>query len=420
MKYWRSVVVAGATLFLCGRPFAASAKGFSILHTFAGGTDGSHPVASLLHDSSGNLYGTTGAGGGTGCGGYGCGTVFRIAPDGTSTILYAFQGGTDGLEPNAGLIADASGNLYGTTIFGGNPDCLYNAKHLGCGTVFKVTPDGAETILYAFAGGKDGSEPEASLAMDPAGDVFGTTVGGGGAGKTGWKRCGATAGCGTVFEIAADGEEAVLHAFRGGKDGVAPYGNVVLDNVGDLYGATSAGGTYGCGTVYKILAGGTERVLYRFKCGSDGDGPGGLIFDGAGDLFGATESGGEAPCNCGTVFKVTTGGREKVLYAFQGGSDGAQPSLAPLAADAAGNLYGTTILGGDGCAGGCGTVFRLGKNNRETVLQAFAGGAEGSNPVGGVILDAAGDLFGTTDEGGDAGCPGTDGKGCGIVFELKK
>jgi uncharacterized repeat protein (TIGR03803 family) len=417
MNSWRSVVVAGATLFLCGTPFGASAKEFSVFHSFAGGGDGSGPLASLLEDSAGNLYGTTGAGGGTGCGGYGCGTVFRIAPDGTESILYAFRGGTDGLEPVAGLIADASGNLYGTTIFGGNPDCLYNLKHLGCGTVFKLSPDGTETILHAFAGGKDGSEPEASLAMDQAGDLFGTTVEGGGAGKTGRKRCGdgGSAGCGTVFEIAADGAETVLHAFRGGKDGFAHYGNVVLDNAGDLYGATSTGGTYGCGAVYEILPGGKERVLYRFKCGSDGSYPGSLIIDGDGDLFGMASDGGGA--YHGTIFRLTPRGHIKVLHVFQGGSDGAQPSLAPLTVDAAGNLYGTTLAGGDG---GFGTVFKRAKNDKETVLHAFVTGAEGSNPYGGVIANPAGDLFGTTYSGGDADCPGTGGQGCGIVFELKK
>jgi uncharacterized repeat protein (TIGR03803 family) len=419
MKFWRGILVAGATLFLCSVPLAASARGFSALHAFAGSTDGSRPFAPLLQDAAGNLYGTTGDGGGTGCGGNGCGTVFRIAPDGTETILYAFQGGPDGEEPLAGLIADASGNLYGTTTTGGNPDCLYSAKHLGCGTVFELSPGGTKTILYTFAGGKDGSQPWASLAMDQAGDLFGTTAEGGGDGNTGRKRCGSSAGCGTVFEIAADGTESVLHAFRGGQDGDFPYGNVVLDNAGELYGATSEGGggtacSYGCGTVYKILAGGEERVLYRFQGGGDGSYPGSLIIDGDGDLFGMASDGGGA--YHGTIFRLTPRGHIKVLHVFQGGSDGAQPSLAPLTVDAAGNLYGTTLAGGDG---GFGTVFKLAKNDKETVLHAFATGAEGSNPYGGVIANPAGDLFGTTYSGGDADCPGTGGHGCGIVFELK-
>ncbi len=417
MSCRRSILAASATFLLCSAPLFAHATSFNVLHDFSGGNDGSGPAGSLVEDSAGNLYGTTGGGGGTGCHGVGCGTVFRIAPDGTETIVHAFQGGADGAGPMAGLIIDSSGNLYGATMFGGNPNCLYNDKHQGCGAVFKITPDGAETILYAFAGGKDGSEPHASLAMDQAGDLFGTTTVGGGAGKTGSKRCRQTAGCGTVFEISANGTETVLHAFRGGKDGYSPYGNVVLDSSGNLFGATEAGGRYGCGAIYEIPRGGSETVLYRFKCGADGEGPGGLALDRAGDLFGATQTGGGGTCGCGTIFKITPRGHKKILYAFQGGSDGEEPPYAPPVLDADGNLYGATLFGGgDSCSpDGCGVVFKLGKNNEETVLHAF-NESEGSYPWGGVIVDGAGDVFGAAYSGADD-CDGND-QGCGLVFEL--
>jgi uncharacterized repeat protein (TIGR03803 family) len=404
----------------------AHAASFNVLHEFTAGTDGEFPFASLVQDSAGNLYGTTIEGGGSGCYGSGCGTVFRVTPEGDESVVYAFQGGNDGDSPSAGLILDGNGNLYGTTAVGGNPHCRYSEKPYGCGTVFKLTPQGVETILHAFAGGKDGSEPEGNLAMDQAGDLFGATIDGGAVGKRGKEGCGDRRGCGTVFEIGADGTKTVLHSFRGGKDGAIPFGNVLLDVNGNLYGTTVEGGgasvcPHGCGAVYRISPDGEEKVLYRFQGASDGEEPGGLIMNGTGDLFGVTSSGGETTCKCGTIFKITSKGHEDVLYAFKGGSDGIDPDYAPLAMDASGNLYGATIYGGGnqaGCADGCGTVFEFSTDNKETTLYALPGGSGGDEPFGGVAVDASGDLFGTTYAGGDTACPGSNGWGCGLVFEL--
>jgi uncharacterized repeat protein (TIGR03803 family) len=221
----------------------------TVLYTFAGPPDGERPLAGLVIDGEGNLYGTTAGGGttNTNCatGGY-CGTVFKITPGGTETLLYSFQGGNDGGNPLAGLAIDQHGNLYGTTEGGGGPQ--------NSGTVFKVTPGGSETILHSFVGGTDGALPLASVTLDGKGTLYGTTGRGGGTG------CYESAGCGPVFEISG-GSETVLYRFSGGADGGFPYAGVVLDGRGNLYGATIAGGVpqcqsfylnTGCGVLFKI------------------------------------------------------------------------------------------------------------------------------------------------------------------------
>jgi uncharacterized repeat protein (TIGR03803 family) len=404
----------------------ANAQSYSVTHAFAGGSDGENPFGGLLEDSAGNFYGTTTSGGGAGCGGSGCGTVFRIASDGPESILYAFRGGTDGAAPWSSLVEDANGNLYGTTTSGGQTrPCKHDKQSGGCGTVFKLAPDGTETVLYAFTGGSDGGAPAfGSLLLDESGNLYGTTQSGGTA------KCGAPkSGCGVVFELKPDGSEFVLHAFKGGKDGYSPEGSVITDGAGNLYGTTALGGTVknacndGCGTVYEIAAGGKFVVLHRFV-GSDGANPeAGLIMDTAGNLFGTTNSGGPnagacgIPQGCGTVFRITPNGEETTVYAFQGGNDGIGPA-GVLVQDSAGNLYGTTVDGGgqEACNGyGCGTIFEISAGNTETVLEVFPAGAGGQTPRGGVTLDASGNLFGTTSLGGDAGC---NIQGCGIVFEL--
>jgi uncharacterized repeat protein (TIGR03803 family) len=204
----------------------------SDLHVF-NGSDGSDVYSKLLRDHSGNLYGT--AQGGSGASYYG--TVFKIASDGTESTLYTFKGGSDAWWPFAGLIADSSGNLYGTTAFGGAN---------GDGTVFKLAPDGSEAVLYSFDGKTGGARPMASLLADKAGNFYGTTLQGGNTGCTGGM------GCGTVFELAPDGTETVLHTFTGGTDGGYPYAALTKDKKGNLYGTTELGGTYGEGTVFRI------------------------------------------------------------------------------------------------------------------------------------------------------------------------
>jgi uncharacterized repeat protein (TIGR03803 family) len=276
-------------------------------------------------DKNGNLYGTT-----SGTGGSNAGTVFKLAPDGTETVLHSF-GVNDGAYPYGSLIMDAKGTLYGTAILGGTG---------GMGTAFKVTIQGKGTsklsVLHAFSG-SDGAQPYAGLIMDSAGNLYGTTYSGG------------AFNAGTVFKLTPKGKESVLYSFSGGADGNAPYlGALIMDENGNLYGTTSTGGRYG--VIFKVTPAGEETVLYTFIGGNDGANPSaGLVRDGKGNFYGTTLEGGSA--NDGTVFKLTPNGTESLLHIF-GGSDGADP-YAGLMMDKKGDLYGTTYVGGDGA----GTVF---------------------------------------------------------------
>jgi uncharacterized repeat protein (TIGR03803 family) len=224
---FRILYIAAKCILICGLALAmfvpldgASARGSeTVLYSFTGGNDGAYPYARLLADNAGNLYGTTESGGGaTDCEEEGgCGTVFKLAPDGTETVLYSFCNQTncaDGANPDAGLIADAQGNFYGTTYDGGSgSDC--QAYSSSCGTVFKLAPDGTETVLYSFKGGNDGSEPVAGLIIEKKGNLYGTTLNGG------------AQGVGTIFELASDGTETVLHTFTGAPDGANPAGGLI-------------------------------------------------------------------------------------------------------------------------------------------------------------------------------------------------
>jgi uncharacterized repeat protein (TIGR03803 family) len=369
---------------------ARSAEGqtLTVLYNFTGSPDGAAPVAGVVRDSEGNLYGTTLVGGNN------SGTVFEVSANGTETILHSFRGKRDGSEPWAGLVRDPQGNLYGTTAYGG----AFNF-----GVVFEVTKAGKERVLYSFAGLPDGQHPMAGLVRDAAGNFYGTTSAGGGG------NCNYGAGCGTVFMLSNTGTETVLHSFAGGTmDGASPVAGLVRDASGNLYGTTYGGGASGLGTVFKVDPPGQETVLYSFAgYPTDGENPAaGLIWH-AGNLYGTTSAGGAY--SYGTVFRVTKTGRESVLYSFGGtSSDGRNPA-AGLVGDAVGNLYGTTQAGGGTvCAGeGCGTLFKLTKRGKETVLCAFAAGNDASIPLAGVILDAEGNLYGTTSNGGTARGPGT-------------
>ena len=352
---------------------AAQAERYDVLYSFTGGSDGSDPFAGVIADSAGNLYGTTSQGGGSTNCIYGCGAVFKIAPDSTETVLYAFKGGSDGGYPFGGLIADSSGNLYGTTTYDGDKTNCYSIGG-GCGTIFELAADGTYTVLHTFEGGSDGANPFAGLVVDASGNLYGTTAYGGGS-----TNC--DNGCGTVFKLAPDGTEGVLYAFQGGSDGLSPTTNLVLDKKGNLYGTTESGGDTancfnGCGTVFMVKSDGTNRTLYRFIGASDGAYPdASLIIDRAANLYGTTEDGGgSANCRngCGTVFKLARDGAETVLHAFTGGSDGGYPS-AGLIMDKEGDLYGTTTYGGDtaDCTGGCGTAFKLAPDGTMTVLHDF-------------------------------------------------
>ncbi len=310
----------------------------------------------------------------------------------TDKALYSFSGGIDGNEPVfSGVVQDKEGNFYGTTYAGGA---------FGYGTVFKVDPSGNETVLHSFGLGKDGRTPYAGLTIDPAGDLFGATNQGG-IWNTNCEK-----GCGIVFEIEPNGHERVLHAFSGGSDGAYPYGSLVHDSAGNLYGTTEAGGS-GYGTIFKLDARGTETVLYSFPGEPDGQNPqAGVIRDEAGNLYGTTVAGGEF--NLGSVFELDASGHETVLHSFGGGADGQAPD-APLLRALNGDLYGTTFEGGNGF----GTVFKVDASGNETILHAFGSiQNDGAYPESPLVFDSQGNVYGTTIQGGSGGIYG------GIVYQI--
>jgi uncharacterized repeat protein (TIGR03803 family) len=375
---------------------AAPAEAYSILHNFtASFPDRGLPLASLILDADGNLYGTTRDG-----------TVFKLKTDGTGyTILHNFIVYPDGVEPFASLILDVAGNLYGTTRYGGAANF---------GTVYTLKTDGTGfTILHSFSGiDNDGAYPLASLILDAAGNLYGTTSQGG------LGDC----YCGTVFTLKTDGTGFTgLYSFTGSafSDGAYPRASLILDAGGNLYGTTVNGGlggcsSLGCGTVFTLKTDGTGYTVLRFFNGGSSDGSqpwASLILDAGGNLYGTTLTDGlGAGAGCGTVFTLKTDGTGyTILRFFNGGSsDGCQPG-ASLILDAGGNLYGTTGVGGpgsvEGCFGGCGTVFKLKTDGTGyTILHFFAGYPnDGAAPAGAVIPDAADNLYGTTYEGGSFG-----------------
>ncbi|HEY6370057.1 MAG TPA: choice-of-anchor tandem repeat GloVer-containing protein [Candidatus Sulfotelmatobacter sp.] len=314
--------------------------------------------------------------------------LVRSAAAQTFTELYPFNSsGTlaDGGWPEAGVARDAAGNLYGATFYGGTGSgCdIYFA---GCGTVFKVDTSGTETVLHSFGGAGDGWNPTARVVLDTAGNLYGTTAYGG------------ANGYGTIFKVDAAGNETILHSFAGGRDGANPNAGLVPDVAGNFYGTTQYGGRgcdrHGCGTVFRISAAGVETVLYRFADGADGASPlGGVALDSAGNIFGTTWLGGIH--SYGTVFRLDSSGKEKVLHSFSGGSDGANPMAAPVL-DAAGNMYGTTSAGGPYF----GTVYMVDAAGKESILYRFTGGSDGAYPYSHLLMDASGNLFGTVSQSG--------------------
>jgi uncharacterized repeat protein (TIGR03803 family) len=413
MRWKKSWVLKGRTFavivaFLLA-PCAAAASTYKVLHRFTG-LDGDTPYDSLVFDSAGNLYGTTSLGGVNGAG-----TVFKLTPNSngswTETVLYNFSAGADGYFPVAGVTLDSAGNLYGAAI--------YNSG--GSGTVFKLTAnsDGSWTpsVLHTFTGA-DGGGPYGNLAFDAAGNLYGTTISGGSSAEC-------SGGCGVVFKLAPnpDGSwtESVLHSFTG-TDGQLPRAGVIFDATGSLYSTTAFGGA-GDGTVFKLIPNAdgswSESTLHRFT-GADGAIPyDALIFDAAGNLYGTASGGGSSSAcstsGCGVVFKLTPKSdgswKETVIHNFA-----RNPSAVPVGGlifDAAGNLYGTTWSGG--ASGDIGTVFKLTPNSNGswafTALHVFAG-TPAMQPYDSLVLDKAGNLYGTTSAcGSGAGCSGT-------VFEI--
>lgn len=371
----------------------------TVLYSFSGDATGAFPQAGVILDGSGNLYGTTQQGGK-----HGHGTVFKLSAGGKETVLHSFgDSDHDGQDPQSTLVMDAAGNLYGTTPAGGEN---------GNGTLFKVAADGTETVLYSFGGtDADGRNPDAGLVMDSAGNLYGTTPLGG------------AYRAGTVFKVSPAGKETVLHSFYAlgmAGDGQNPQAPLIMDSAGNLYGTTPHGGDGMAGTVFKVTANGTETVLYSFGTTSatDGSNPyAGVIVDSAGNLHGTTTYGGVngGDRGDGTAFTLSAAGKETALYSFGGtASDGLNPYASPVI-DSSGNLFGTTQAGGAGASDdshGGGTVFELSATGKETVLYSFGshGGSDGSGPHAGLLMDSAGNLYGTTVTGGA--------NGDGTVFKI--
>jgi len=383
MRSQTLALLAATAILLVGNAFASNE---SILHSFNGGTDGSYPVAGLIADRSGNLYGTTRYGGTNGQG-----IVFELSKSNgvwNENILYNFAGGNDGASPAASVVIDASGNIYGTTRLGG-PD--------NAGTAFElklVNGSWQESVLWAFTGGSDGGAPQAALTL--VGDaLIGTTPQGG------------THGNGTVFglsQVNGKWEEQVLYSFIGGSgDGEYPYSQLILDKAGNIYGTAESGGPNQEGSVFELSRShGTwiETTLHFFTGNQDGASPNaGVIFDKAGNLYGMTQSGGKY--SSGTIFELTPSNgswTETILYSFTGGNDGGFPA-AGVVIDKNGNLFGTAFNGG---TQGYGTVFQLTPSAgawTETVLYSFTGSNDGAFPQSNLLLDRN-VVIGTTTEGG--------------------
>ena len=418
---------------------------FRVLHAFSLGfpSAGGLPSGSLIEDSRGVLYGTAAVGGPSDLS-YG-GVAFALTPASggryTYSVLHYFTGDAhsrDGAQPGSGLVADAAGNLFGTTVYGGA------SAGAGAGTVFELVRSGSrytERILYRFTGGSlssDGALPAAAPLIDAHGSLFGTTASGGGRGSC------EVAGpnCGTVWELENAGGhyvEHILYRFAGGSDGATPQAPLIADAHGSLYGTTQYGGlpcadakVLGCGTVFRLTphAGGyVGTTLYRFRGGAtDGVAPlAGLVADRSGNFYGTTDTGGAGICaaglfyhpSCGTVFELQAQGSryvEFVLHNFiGGGGDGYRPESA-LVPGPGGLLYGTTAEGGpDTCfvyAGynfGCGTVYAVSPIGGVTILHDFGPGAAGYDPNG-LLIDRNGRIFGSTS--------GNWGTGGGAIFEI--
>jgi uncharacterized repeat protein (TIGR03803 family) len=392
----------------------------TVLHDFAaGGSDGWEPSAALIFDSAGNLYGTTDNGGAAKCNkNGGCGTVFELSPSTggqwTEQILYTFTNADEYDVQPQDIIFDSSGNIYGTTFDGGGELC--------CGSAFKLTFASGHwtgTIVYTFTGfNREGYYPNNDIFFGPAGQIYGTTLYGGPTGLNG-----------TVFELVPNGDEyaqTTLYGFPF-SDGNRPESGVVADAQGNFYGTTLLGGGANVGAVFKLLPSGSDRLLYSFSGTSD-DGnnsvfPSSLILDSAGNLYGAAEETGSRQYGSVLELSPTAHGTytEKNLVNMSGVSD---HPLGNLISDNSGNLYGTSL---DGGTLGFGSVFKLTPKANgtwaETVIYSFGGyPVDGSNPSTGLIFDAAGNLYGTTARGGpSSNCKGVKLKpvGCGIVFELQ-
>ena len=409
MRGWRCSHAMGGVLamFALVAILASGARAGTpeVIYSLAGDDDGEYTDTDLVIDGAGNLYGTSVLGGD-----FGGGTVFQLTPSGKGwihTVLYSFTGGADGGEPYKGVTLDAQGNLYGTAVTGGAGSC-----EGGCGVAYKLTNSGgtwSQTVIHAFSGGDDGSGPGAGLTFDMQGNLYGVAPTGG------------AYGLGVIYQLHADAignwTLKVIHTFTGGTDGATGSAGRLLLHAGRLYGVATVGGANGKGVAFELApitlsSQATEwnlKAIYAFKGQPDAGFPyGGLLLDASGNLYGTTYYDGAN--DLGSVYQLSpaAAGRwnEKVLYSFRGGEDG-QNSISNLVIDAAGNLYGTTSEGGAGC--GCGTIFKLAPGAKgtwtESVVHSFGGPPDGAFPYNGMVADSAGNFYGATVHGG------TDGEG---------
>jgi uncharacterized repeat protein (TIGR03803 family) len=405
-----TAVANGSAVNLIVSSGPATAAVETILYSFgASAFDGQGPQAGLVQGPNGNYYGTTSSGGE-----WDEGTVFNVTPAGVYTLMYSFTDGNntglDGAFPTAALILGANGNLYGTTFFG--PD--YLTASANAGSVFEITPAGAETLLYSFgASATDGQNPTSRLIQGTDGNFYGTT-------ELGGTHCNSSGiACGTFFKVTPAGVETVLYNFGAtSTDANTPEAALILGANGNLYGTTILGGAHGAGTVFMITPAGVETVLYSFGASAtDGIEPkASLILGTDGNFYGTTSTGGahvSAENIGGTVFKLTPAGVYSVLYSFGASSTDAVEPVAGLIQGADGNFYGTTASGGANgqTALNSGTVFMLTPAGVETVLHSFGvSSTDGSEPEGSLIQDADGNLYGTTFMGGA--------NGDGTVFKI--
>lgn len=377
-------------------PTESVVRSFSGNGGVTGSSDGAAP-AGVIQATDGNFYVTTSFGGSTDQG-----AIVRVTPAGIESVFYSFTGNggiggsNDAAQPYGALVQGADGSLYGTTFLGGANDS---------GAVFVITPQGSESVLYSLGAGSDGAYPDAGLIQGPDGTFYGTTTAGG------------VNGQGCVYGVTPQGTERVLYSFAGGKDGASPQGALLRDTAGNLYGTTRQGGAHNRGTVFAIMPGGTESVLYSFTGGADGGTPVGALVAGKdGDFYGTTSDGGIAnvanPSGGGTVFRITPTGTASVVYAFGGGADAAVP-LTGLILGNDGKFYGTGSAGGQYSQG---AVFSLTTTGQEKVLYSFtgnggiAGSNDGSSPQSPLLETSGGAFYGVALAGGRYGQ--------GTLFEL--
>ncbi|HEY1707049.1 MAG TPA: choice-of-anchor tandem repeat GloVer-containing protein [Rhizomicrobium sp.] len=396
MKYFSTwAILAGMLIASFAVATPAEAVKLRTLYSFTGSTDGSEPYASVIRDSAGNLYGTT-QGGGV----YGRGVVFRVTPEGAESVLHSFNGTRDGGSPRAPLNFDNAGNVYGTAPSGGDKQCQ-------CGVVFKVTPEEDYNVVRRFQSTYRGS-PLGAPVIDAVGNIYGASGSG-------------------VYKISPDGRTVTrLHSFSSlANNGSDPQYGVVMDSAGNLFGSTIYGGSYGLGIIYKIGTDRTFTILHQIGAGPDRATPNSNLFYANlpmvaenGDLYGSMEFSGPhtGACNgnggCGTVYRLTQSGNEKILYTFTNPQKTGNFPFGQVVRDNAGNLYGAANGGPNYCnfgiASPCGVIFKLTPAGVESILYAFHG-PDGAEPIS-LVIDKAGHLYGATFFGGT--------RGFGSVFEI--